>query len=85
MMQSGPRPRKFTWHCTLFLLSLILIFASCKWIYIKVLASRAKSNQLDIIMKRQIFDSEAFRNCLRHYDNNICVQYASEEEYMSML
>lgn len=47
--------------------------------------SNQKERQLDIRVKRQIFNSEAFRNSMRHYDNNICVQYASEEEYMAML
>ena len=37
------------------------------------------------MMKRQILDSAAFQDCLQHYERNICVQYASEEEYMAMM
>ena len=35
-------------------------------------------------MKRQIMEGTAFKNCMLHYEKNICVQYASEEEYMAM-
>jgi len=38
-----------------------------------------------MMIKRKIFASPSFKKSLRHYENNICVQYASEEEYMSII
>lgn len=79
------QPQKFTMHCMGFLCSLFFVFFICKWLAIKLSLSKAQDSKLDIMMKRQIMESIAFKNCLQHYDKNICVQYASEEEYMAMM
>jgi len=72
-------------HCAAFLLSILLFVGFCKWVRMTIIQNREKETQLDRMIKSKIFASPAFKNSLRHYENNICVQYASEEEYMSMI
>ena len=78
------QPKKFTVQCTMFLLTIISLFILLKWVKIKISQSKDQDSQLDIMMKRQILESPAFKNCLQHYEDNICVQYASEEEFMTI-
>ena len=77
-------PRKFTTHCIVFFFAILALFALLKWVSHVILQNQAKDTQLDIMMKRQILESPGFKNCMRHYEKNICVQYASEEEYMAI-
>ena len=79
------QPRKFTLHCTLFLFSLLALFLTYHWVRARIQQSRTKESKYDIMVKRQILESSAFKNCLQHYESNICVQYGSEEEYMAMM
>lgn len=67
------QPRKFTIHCVFFLMAIIALFFVCKWISIRILMRKDKDSQLDIMMKRQILESSTFKNCLQHYESNICV------------
>lgn len=78
-------PRKFTLHVTIGVLLLLMTFAFCQWVRFKLSVVKNSETQLDIMMKRQILESPAFKNSLHHYENNICVQYASEEEYMAII
>ena len=77
--------RKFTTHCAIFLVSIIGVALICKWLSSKINEFKGQESQLDIMMKRQIIESPAFKSATKHYDNNICVSYASEEAYMTMM
>ena len=79
------QPRKFTIHCICFLFAIIIAFLLCKWFSIRLVQSKSQDSQLDIMMKRQIMEGAAFKNCLQHYERNMCEQYSSEEEFMAMM
>ena len=79
------QPRKFTIHCICFLFSIIIAFFLCKWFSIRLVQSKSQDSQLDIMMKRQIMEGAAFKNCMQHYERNMCEQYGSEEEFMAMM
>ena len=78
-------PKKFTLHVAIGLLVMVFVFAFCQWVRVKLSMAKNSETQLDIMMKRQILESPAFKNSLQHYESNICVQYASEEEYMAII
>ena len=67
------QPQKFTLHCTAFLLAIFGFFAFCKWLKIRLSQGKYEDTQLDVMMKRQILESNAFKNSMQHYENNICV------------
>ena len=79
------QPRKFTIHCICFLFAIIIVFLLCKWFSIRLVQNKSQESQLDIMMKRQIMEGAAFKNCLQHYERNMCEQYGSEEEFMAMM
>ena len=79
------QPRKFTLECICGLFTIIATFFLCKWFSIRLVQSKSQDSQLDIMMKRQIMEGAAFKNCMAHYERNMCEQYGSEEEFMAMM
>lgn len=78
-------PRKFTLHCTVFLMALLVVTLCTRWLWLRFVRSQKTETQLDLMMKRQILESAVFRNSTLHYENNFAVQYANDEQYMAVM